>query len=97
MKIQKLIDRFVCIGAAIVILGALFKLQHLPFAGWFLWVGLVTEAIIFLLYAIFPSSADTHSHYQSSSDKLIPHSDNKELIESMNSLNETYKKVYNLR
>jgi len=36
------------LGAAVVILGALFKIQHWPGAGPMLIVGLGTEAIIFI-------------------------------------------------
>lgn len=39
------------IGASIVIIGALFKIQHWPFAGPMLIVGLGTEAIIFFFSA----------------------------------------------
>lgn len=42
------------IGAAVVILGALFKIQHWPAAGFFLIVGLSTEAIIFFFSAFEP-------------------------------------------
>ncbi len=38
-------------GASIVILGALFKIQHYPGAGFFLVLGLGTEAIIFFFSA----------------------------------------------
>ena len=38
-----------CIGAAIVLLGALFKIQHWNGAGLMLTVGLLTEAVIFFL------------------------------------------------
>ncbi len=38
-------------GAAVVIVGALFKLQHWPFANLMLIVGLLTEAAIFALSA----------------------------------------------
>ena len=41
-------------GAAVVIVGALFKLQHWPFAGEMLIVGLLTEALIFGLSAFDP-------------------------------------------
>lgn len=41
-------------GAAIVILGALFKIMHWPFAGPMLIVGLTTEAIIFFFSAFEP-------------------------------------------
>jgi len=42
------------IGAAIVILGAMFKLLHLEGAGFMLGMGLSTEAIIFFLSAFEP-------------------------------------------
>jgi len=38
-------------GASIVVLGALFKIQHWPGAGFMLSTGLITEAIIFFFYA----------------------------------------------
>jgi gliding motility-associated protein GldL len=42
------------IGAAIVIVGAMFKILHLPGAGQMLGIGLTTEAIIFFLSAFEP-------------------------------------------
>jgi len=41
-------------GASVVIVGALFKIQHLPGAGPMLMVGLLTEAIIFFFSAFEP-------------------------------------------
>jgi gliding motility-associated protein GldL len=41
-------------GASVVIIGALFKIQHYPMAGLFLSVGLITEAIIFFFSAFEP-------------------------------------------
>jgi len=41
-------------GASIVIVGALFKIQHWPLAGTFLTVGLLTEAVIFFFSAFEP-------------------------------------------
>ena len=46
------------IGAAVVIVGAMFKILHLPGAAWMLGVGLSTEAIIFLLSAFEPPHRD---------------------------------------
>jgi len=46
------------IGAAVVIVGALFKIQHLPGAGPMLGIGLGTEAIIFFLSAFEPPHKD---------------------------------------
>lgn len=45
-------------GAAIVIVGALFKIQHWPGAGPMLIVGLSTEAVIFILSAFEPVHMD---------------------------------------
>jgi len=42
------------IGASIVIIGALFKIQHYQFAGLMLGIGLCTEAIIFFFSAFEP-------------------------------------------
>jgi gliding motility-associated protein GldL len=42
------------IGAAIVLIGALFKIQHYPGAGVMLVIGLTTEAIIFFFSAFEP-------------------------------------------
>ena len=41
-------------GASIVIVGALFKIQHWPAAGFFLVLGLSTEAVIFFFSAFEP-------------------------------------------
>jgi gliding motility-associated protein GldL len=41
-------------GASIVLIGALFKLQHWPFSGLFLGIGLITEAVIFFVSAFEP-------------------------------------------
>jgi len=41
-------------GASVVMIGALFKLQHWQYSGLFLTVGLITEAFIFFLSAFEP-------------------------------------------
>jgi len=46
------------IGASVVIIGALFKIQHLEGAGLMLGIGLTTEAIIFFLSAFEPKHAE---------------------------------------
>ncbi len=46
------------IGAAVVIVGAMFKILHLPGAGLMLGIGLSTEAIIFFLSAFEPPHKD---------------------------------------
>lgn len=47
------------IGAAVVIIGALFKIQHWPLAGLFLTIGLTTEALIFTVSA-FDKQKEVH-------------------------------------
>lgn len=42
------------IGAAVVIVGALFKIMHWPYAGLLLTIGLSTEAVIFFFSAFEP-------------------------------------------
>lgn len=46
------------IGAAVVIIGAMFKILHLPGAGEMLGIGLTTEAVIFFLSAFEPQHAE---------------------------------------
>ena len=46
------------IGAAVVIIGALFKIQHWPMASFFLIIGLSTEAVIFFFSAFEPTHED---------------------------------------
>jgi gliding motility-associated protein GldL len=46
------------IGASIVIIGALFKIQHWPGGGPMLTIGLGTEALLFLLFAFAPQPHD---------------------------------------
>jgi gliding motility-associated protein GldL len=46
------------VGAGVVLLGALFKLQHWPFAGVMLTAGMCTEAFIFCLLGILPPHKD---------------------------------------
>ncbi|MEQ9402569.1 MAG: gliding motility protein GldL [Cyclobacteriaceae bacterium] len=47
------------IGAAVVIVGALFKILHMEGAALMLTVGLLTEAVIFFLSAFEPKHAET--------------------------------------
>ena len=48
------ISKLYGLGASVVIIGALFKIQHWPYAGLMLTLGLVTEAIIFFFSAFEP-------------------------------------------
>ena len=55
---KKFMAKLYGIGAAIVIVGALFKIMHWPFAGPMLVVGLGTEAVIFMFSAFEPLHQD---------------------------------------
>jgi len=51
---KKFMAKLYGIGAAVVIIGAMFKIQHWPFASALLVVGLSTEAVIFFFSAFEP-------------------------------------------
>jgi gliding motility-associated protein GldL len=61
-KVSKTFDVLVSIAASVVIYGALMKITHAPTADVWLYVGLTTEAVIFLgygiLYLIYPAIDD---------------------------------------
>jgi len=63
-RFRKTLPKLYGFGASVVILGALFKIQHWTGAGFMLSAGLITEAIIFIIYA-FDNEEDTN---QASSD-----------------------------
>ncbi|MBK7134552.1 MAG: gliding motility protein GldL [Bacteroidales bacterium] len=51
---KNFISKLYGLGAAVVIIGALFKIQHWPLAGTMLTIGLLTEAVIFFFSAFEP-------------------------------------------
>lgn len=51
---NRLVNVIVCLGASVVIFGAMAKILHLSWADWALKIGLSTEALIFIVYAILP-------------------------------------------
>jgi gliding motility-associated protein GldL len=53
-KFKNFMAKLYGFGAAIVIIGALFKIQHWPASGFFLVLGLGTEAVIFFFSAFEP-------------------------------------------
>ncbi len=55
---KKFMAKLYGFGAAIVIMGALFKIQHWPFASLMLIIGLSTEALIFIFSAFEPIHED---------------------------------------
>jgi gliding motility-associated protein GldL len=70
-KVMRLVNIFVCTGASVVIFGAMAKILHLSWADWALKIGLTTEAVIFLIYAILPPEGHVpESGKNGGSDKL---------------------------
>lgn len=55
---KKFIGMLYGFGASVVLIGALFKIQHWPGAGIMLTIGLITEAIIFAFSAFEPPHMD---------------------------------------
>lgn len=53
-RTEIVVNVIVCVGAAIVLVGAWSKLLHLPIADTMLTIGLLTEAGIFIVYAFLP-------------------------------------------
>ncbi len=51
---KNFISKLYGLGASVVIVGALFKIQHWPWAGTMLTIGLLTEAVIFFFSAFEP-------------------------------------------
>lgn len=77
------------VGAAVVVVGALFKIMHWPGAGEMLTVGLLTEAFLFLMGVIQPAApAERHYHWErvypvldvNISDDEVPHLSKEEAL-----------------
>jgi len=60
---REIIPRATSVGAAVVVLGALFKIQHYPGAGLMLGIGLITEAVIFM-FGLFQPAPPPEAHYE---------------------------------
>lgn len=101
-KVSKNVDVFVSIAAAVVILGALFKIMHWQGANLMLIVGLGTEAIVFgvygYLYIIYPAIDEGHGAKKAAVPNVMGSMD-KALMEAditpanLNRLGENFKKL----
>lgn len=58
MQGKRIKNLIIGVGAGVVMMGALFKIQHWPGAGYMLTAGLTTEALIFTLQGILPPHKD---------------------------------------
>ena len=59
-KFANIFNKVNCWGASIVMVGALFKIQHYPGASVMLMVGLLTEAVIFFVTGLSPVPTEYH-------------------------------------
>ena len=87
--IDAVLNFIVCIGAAVVILGALAKLVHHYLADIALTIGLFTEATIFVIYAFLPPEKDAAKPAETREKTEVP--DIKKPIEE---LTKTLKNIY---
>lgn len=74
-KVSRIVDIFVSVAAAVVIIGALFKIEHWQGADEMLIVGLGTEAVVFavygILYIMYPA-IDDHEVHLAGAEKAVP-------------------------
>lgn len=106
---EKLVNVIVCVGASIVIVGALFKILHWKGADTMLMVGLFTEAFIFLVYAFLPPAGSEMAALAEALPKIAPQQTGNPALQSldrmmqdadltptnMNRLSEGFKKLGN--
>jgi len=59
-KFANIFNKVNCWGASVVMVGALFKIQHYPGASVMLMVGLLTEAVIFFVTGLSPVPTEYH-------------------------------------
>ena len=77
---KKVVNMVYCLGASVVIIGALFKIMHFPGAGPLLMTGMCTEAILFAIGCFDKPHVDFH--WQNVFPQLIGYgADPKELEE----------------
>lgn len=89
---NKIINTAYSVGAAIVIFGAWCKILHKPGANTFLTLGLLTEVIIFIVYAVMEwrSTAETVTK----EDRVQRFSDTGELTSAVKETNSILKNVF---
>jgi len=83
---MRLVNIFVCTGASVVIFGAMAKILHLSWADWALKIGLTTEAIIFLIYAILPPEGHEVTVVGGGGTGEVPESVVKDMVAKFDSL-----------
>lgn len=80
---KRVVGMVYSIGAAVVIVGALFKIMHFPGAGAVLMVGMITEAILFMIGCLDKPHPTFHWHEVF--PQLLGHGTEPHLLEEMQS------------
>jgi gliding motility-associated protein GldL len=70
-RTDRILNVIVCLGAAVVIVGAWMKITTQPLANLMLTIGLLTEAFIFICYAIVPPHEDPMASVAEALPKMI--------------------------
>lgn len=89
VKGKTIVNYMMSLGASVVIVGALFKIQHYPGASVMLVIGLLTEAFLFAIGAIEPQHLPTDwskvypelAHGEEEDEEVAPKKAKKELME----------------
>lgn len=80
---KRIVGMVYSIGASVVIIGALFKIMHFPGAGAVLMVGMITEAILFMIGCFDKPHPEFHWHEVF--PQLLGHGTEPHLLEEMQS------------
>ena len=80
---KRVVGMVYSIGASVVIIGALFKIMHFPGAGAVLMVGMITEAMLFMIGCLDKPHPEFHWHEVF--PQLLGHGTEPELLKEMES------------
>jgi gliding motility-associated protein GldL len=80
-KFKKFLSRLYGLGASVVILGALFKIEHWPGASIMLSAGLITESIIFFFFAFDSTPEDPHESPNAQKDVVVVYDADGQIIQ----------------
>ena len=80
---KRVVGMVYSIGASVVIIGALFKIMHFPGAGAVLMVGMITEAMLFMIGCLDKPHPEFHWHEVF--PQLLGHGTEPKLLEEMQS------------
>ena len=80
---KRVVGMVYSIGASVVIIGALFKIMHFPGAGAVLMVGMITEALLFMIGCLDKPHPEFHWHEVF--PQLLGHGTEPELLKEMQS------------